>query len=453
MPWRGRSRLAGSVTRAGLKPWLSALIGVLACACAGPAAAADALMLRIDGAIGPATAEYLVQGLEQARQRQVAFVLLELDTPGGLDSSMRDIIKAMLAAPFPIVGYVAPSGARAASAGTYILYATHVAAMAPGTNLGAATPIEIGSGDSGSGRAAAAEVGLHEKMVNDAVAYIRSLAELRGRNADWAEKAVRDAATLSAEAALKEGVIDLVAGDRAGLLARIDGRTVRVGQTEARLDTKGITVATLAPSWRSRLLSFITDPSIAYILLMVGTYGIIAEFWAPGTIIPGLTGVICLLLAFYAFQLLPVDETGVALVLLGLGLMVAETFVASFGALGVAGIVAFVAGSIMLFDTGAPGYAIPWPLIAAAASCSGLVLLASVVLVMRNRRRAVVTGAERLLQAPAEVIQWRAGRGWVRIHGERWEAVGPADLVAGDQTSVAGRRGLTLMVERKDSKA
>jgi membrane-bound serine protease (ClpP class) len=291
---------------------------------------------------------------------------------------------------------------------------------------------------------------MKEKMVNDAVAYIRSLAELRGRNAEWAEQAVRGAASLSAAAALREGVVDLVAAGRGELLEALDGRAVRVAGAEVRLDTAGLEVERLEPNWRMRLLALVTDPTVAYVLMLLGIYGIVFELYSPGLVGPGLFGAICLLLAFYAFQVLPVDTTGLALLLLGLGLIAAELFVPSFGALGVAGLVAFVAGSIMLFDADVPGFAVAWQLVTALAAFAGLTLLAGVVLVARSRRRAVVTGGEQLLHERGEVTAWDGGRGWIRVHGERWEARGSPDLKPGDAVKVRARRGLVLEVEPEE---
>jgi membrane-bound serine protease (ClpP class) len=261
---------------------------------------------------------------------------------------------------------------------------------------------------------------------------------------------VRGAASLSATAALREGVADLVAASRGELLEALDGRVVRVAGAEVRLDTGGIEVERLEPNWRTRLLALITDPTVAYVLMLLGICGIIIEFFLPGLVGPGLFGAICLLLAFYAFQVLPVDYTGLALLLLGVGLIVAELFVPSFGALGVAGVVAFVAGSIMLFDTEVPGFAVPWKLVTAIAAGAGLTLLAGSFLVARSRRQAVVTGGEQLLHERGEVTDWDGGHGWVRVHGERWKARGSPDLKAGDAVKVRARRGLVLEVEPEE---
>lgn len=419
-----------------------------------------ALVAEVDGAIGPATVEYVSRAIETAGTRNAALVILRMDTPGGLSTSMREIIQQIIAAPVPVVTYVAPSGARAASAGTYILYASHVAAMAPGTNLGAATPVQVGGGfpsptggkdktadrDDGTDGKKAGHPDLADKSVNDAIAYIRSLAQMRGRNVGWAEEAVRSAASLSAEDALARRVIDVMAPDIPALLAMIDGRTVSVAGGETTLATTGMTVEPFAPDWRIRLLAAITDPNLAYILMLIGIYGLIFEFYSPGTVIPGVAGAVSLLLALYAFQVLPVNYVGLALILFGTALMVAEAFVPSFGALGLGGIVAFTVGSVMLMDTDVPGFTVSPLLIGSVAAVTSLLFLAVLVMVMRARRRAVVAGPEEMIGSRAVVIDWDGRRGRVRAHGEIWQARADAALEPGRDVAVRAIDGLTLVV-------
>lgn len=425
------------------------------------------LILDIDGAIGPATSDYVHRGLEQAKARGATLVILRIDTPGGLDVSMREIIQDISASPIPVVSFVAPSGARAASAGTYILYASHVAAMSPGTNLGAATPVEIGAptkplpipkfDDSSNDEKrkskpeeAKPHVGMEDKLINDAVAYIRSLAQMRGRNAEWAEKAVREAASLPAEQALKDGVIDLVAADIDDLLAKLNGRTVSVAGKEQTFETSVLRIDILEPDWRTNLLSLITNPNIAYVLMLVGIYGLVLEFYNPGMLFPGITGAISLLLALYAFQLLPVNYAGLALLLLGVALMVSEAFVPSFGALGIGGVVAFVIGSVMLLDTDVPGYGISWTLIGSVALLSAGGFLFVLMMLMRARRRAVVTGPEQMIGGVGEVVEWGDDAGRIRIHGEIWQARSASKLQPGGHVRVNDLDGLTLVVEPND---
>ncbi len=442
-----------------------------------------AVLLDIAGPVGPATSDHVVRGMTSAADGGATVLILRIDTPGGLDTSMREIIRAILASPVPVVGYVAPSGARAASAGTYIVYASHVAAMAPGTNLGAATPVQIGApglpspapdqerereretdkapakddgtdaaGDQGSespdasGKSKAPRPTVSDKAVNDAVAYLRSLAQMRGRNIEWAEKAVLEAATLTAEEALKEGVIDLVAADVDDLLAQLDGRAVTVLGETRRLETEGVTAVPLATDWRTELLAVITNPNVAYILMLIGIYGLLFEFYTPGLVGPGVIGAICLLLALYAFHVLPINYTGLALVLLGLALITAEAFLPSFGVLGIGGVAAFVIGSIMLMDTQVPGFGVAWPLIGGIALIAGGMLLTMMTLMMRSRRRRVVSGPEEMIDADGEVVDWTGDEGRIMIHGEIWRARGPRAFVAGERVRVTGIDGLTLDV-------
>jgi membrane-bound serine protease (ClpP class) len=423
----------------------------------GRAGAPVATLLQIEGAIGPATSRYFVRGLDAAEARGSRLVILQIDTPGGLDTSMRDIVRAILASAIPVVSYVAPSGARAASAGTYILYASHIAAMAPATNVGAATPVSIGGEEAPApagapgkdAHAVAPEPGtpMERKAVNDAVAYLHGLAELRGRNVQLAEQAVRGAASLTASEALKEHVIDLIARDEADLLAQIDGREVRIGNQTLKLATAGLSVERLDPDWRTRLLSVITHPTIAYGLLLIGLYGLLLEGYNPGVMFPGVIGVIALMLALFALQILSVNYAGLALVVLGVGMIIAEFHVPAFGSLGLGGLVAFVVGSIILFDTETPGMAIGLPLIGGIATVGGLVVLAIAFLGARSQRRPVVTGARVMVGQTAEAVESFAEQGQVRYAGELWNAHTTTPLRAGQQVRIVKVEGLRLWVE------
>jgi len=420
-----------------------------------PPIAKQGIWLDIDGTIGPATRDYVQRSLEHATEERVELVILRIDTPGGLDNSMRDINKAILASAVPVVTYVAPSGA---SAGTYILYASHVAAMAPATNLGAATPVSIGPGstppqadksppeDQQENSPKPLKSAMERKLVNDAVAYIRGLARLRGRNADWAEQAVRKAASLNARQALELGVIDLIAENMTDLLKQLHGRKVNVLGQELTLDTEGLVLEHLVPDWRSRMLGVITNPNVAYILMLLGIYGLIFEFSNPGSILPGVAGAICLLLALYAFQVLPINYAGLTLILLGVALMVAEAFEPSFGILGIGGIVAFVFGSIILIDTEVPGYGISLPLIGAFALVSAALFALVIGMAIKARRRAVVSGAEQLIGLEAEVLEEFDYEGRVRAHGELWRAHTQAPLRKGQRVRITSIDGLTLNV-------
>jgi membrane-bound serine protease (ClpP class) len=446
--------------------WLPAsrLIGLLAGAmlvmlmALTDAAAKRAVVLEIDGAVGPAVADYVVSEIGSMKSADTGVIVLRLDTPGGLDTSMRAIIRAILASPIPVAVYVAPGGARAASAGTYIVYAGAIAAMAPGTNLGAATPIQIGklpsppagqpekpaAGDADARQEQDTET---RKLVNDAVAYIRSLAELHGRNAEWAAEAVRGAASLSALEAQKLQVIDVIASDVPDLLRKIDGRTAIVAGKTERLATAELEVVTVHPNWRTGLLAVIANPNVAYLLMLLGIFGLVLEMMSPGAILPGVIGGISLLTALFALNMLPINYAGAALVLLGLALMAAEAFIGSFGVIGAGGIVAFAIGSVIMFRPDATGSGLSLPLVAATTIVAAGFLILALSLLLRARRKRVITGREAMIGAEGDTVEWRGSEGRIRVKGEIWRARADRPMRPGDPVRVVAREGLILTVE------
>jgi membrane-bound serine protease (ClpP class) len=418
------------------------------------------VLIDVNGAIGFVSASYLARAVEQATAKSAPALIVRLDTPGGLLSSTREMIHTILASRVPVVMYVAPNGSRAASAGTYLLYAAHIAAMAPSTHMGAATPIALSPGLPGSSPPKPSPATDKKdnsdpstvsarKSVNDAVAYIRSLAEMRGRNADWAEKAVREAETLTASAALKERVIDVIAKDVTDLLSQIDGRTVATAAGDVRFETKGRTVAVLDPDWKMKIMSVITDPNIALILLMIGIYGILFEFWSPGAVAPGVVGGISLIVALTALAVLPVNFAGLALLIFGIALMVAEAFTPSFGVAGLGGIVAFALGALFLFDPQQSDVpvAVSWQVIAGLAVVSAAFFAGILGLAVRARRRPVRIGGNDLAGRIGVVARWAENSGLVHVAGEIWEARSDQPLTKGQNVRVVGRTGLTLSVE------
>ena len=425
------------------------------------AAVRRAVVLEVNGVIGPGMADYVVREIEAATPDETGLIVLRMDTPGGLDTSMREIIRAMIASPVPVVVYVAPGGARAASAGTYITYAAAVAAMAPGTNLGAATPIQIGApsmptpqgppDSDGKGKTDAPPLSTRDtetrKMISDAVAYIRGLAQLHGRNVEWATEAVREAASLPASEALKLKVIDVIADDVPDLLRKIDGRTAIVAGQARPLATAGLEIVSHAPDWRTRLLTIITNPNVAYLLMLLGAYGLIFELSNPGAVLPGVVGTISILIALFALNMLPIDYAGAGLVLLGIALMVAEVFIGSFGVIGAGGIVAFAIGSIIMFQSNAPGFALSLSLVIAATAVTAAFLVLVFVLLLRSRRHRVVTGSEAMIGAEGETVEWQGDNGKIRIMGEIWKAHARQPLLPGVRIRVVSRKDLVLTVE------
>jgi membrane-bound serine protease (ClpP class) len=415
---------------------------------------APVLLAEVTGVIGPPVAHHVESAIEAAEQRDAELLILQINTPGGLETSMRDIIEDILAARTPIVGYVAPSGGRAASAGTFILYATHVAAMAPGTNVGAATPVQISGGAEappppGQDEEETAPTNadaLDRKAVNDAAAFIRSLADLRGRNADWGERAVRYGEAISAAEALELAVIELTASDLDDLLRQLDGRVVTMPGGERTLSTQGRLVERVEPTFVTQMLAVLANPNVAFLLMLIGVYGLIYEFATPGSIGPGVLGAVCLVLGLYALNQLPLNYAGLALIALGVAFMVAEAFTPTFGVLGVGGAIAFLIGSAMLIDTDIPEYRLSWFVIVAAGAMTGGFVALALGFTIKTHRRKAATGREALIGARVKVLDWSNGAGHVWAASERWNASGPETLTVGGWARVTGVEGLRLQV-------
>ncbi len=417
-------------------------------------------VLRVAGAINPATADFITEGLDQAREQGAGLVVIELDTPGGLDTSMRSIVRGILASPVPVVGFVSPGGARAASAGAFILYACHVAAMTPASNLGAASPVSIGmSGGEGASDNKGADKKsegdtMTRKVTNDAAAYIRSLAQLRGRNVDFAEKAVVEAISMSSAEALKDGVIDLVANNVPDLLSKLDGRRIKMDDgTVVKLDTTNPVIEHIEPDWRTQFLTLIANPQVAVMLMMVGIYGLFFELLSPGATLPGVAGLISLLLGMYAFQLMPVSWSGVGLMAAGTTMMIAEVFLPSFGALGIGGIIAFVLGGLMLTNTGIQAYDLSLPFVVGVAVSSAALIFIAGGFALRSRRRAVVTGKEQMVGSEGVVTFLSNGTQYADIRGESWQVHGDRPFAVGERVRVKAINGLVLQVVSVDSTA
>ena len=438
-----------------------------------------AIVLDLEGALGVATAEYIIGGIEDAQERGANIVIIRMDTPGGLVEPMRDIVSAILASSVPVATYVSPGGARADSAGTYILFASHIAAMAPTTHVGAATPVSLGGGDppdssppfgerptdedadDSEGEDAKDEDAADEpereapvpgsamerKVLNDAIAYIRGLAEAHDRNADWAEKAVREAATLTAEGALEENVIDLIANNEAELLAAIHGREVTINNQTVALDTEALEMEIIEPSWRIKVLTTISNPEIALLLVLIGIYGLLFEGYNPGAIVPGVVGVIALLLAAYALQVIPVNYAGLALIIVGIAMIVAEAFVPSFGALGLGGVAAFIFGAIMMFDSGIPGFGISIPFVVGFAAVMGGLILLTASYILKLKRRGPVSGRGSIVGGTGTAMQDFTGEGKIWLEGEAWRAISNVPVAKDQQVVVREMEGLTLYVE------
>jgi membrane-bound serine protease (ClpP class) len=428
----------------GLIPFvlLSACIALLLSPAFSAQRESKVLVITVDGIINPVSAEFIEKNVARASQLNAAALVIELDTPGGLDTSMRSIVKAIISSSVPVIVYVSPSGARDASAGVFITMAAHIAAMAPGTNIGAAHPVSTGG---------KMDKTMAEKVTNDAAAYIRSLAEKNGRNAEWAEEAVRQSVSITESEALKKHVIDLVSPDLGSLLREVDGRKVMTVLGEKTIRTAGAEVVREKMGWRFKILNFISDPSVAYMLMLLGFYGIFFELTSPGAIFPGVAGAIFLILAFYSFQTLPVNYAGLLLIILGLVLFILEVKIISHGVLTIGGIVSMVMGSLMLFESSAPFLRVSLSVILPVVIVTAIFFTVTFRLAYKAYKRKPVTGSEGLIGLEGRAVSdiTKEG-GMVSLRGEKWSAVADGEIRKGEAVLVESVSGLTIKVRKKE---
>ena len=407
--------------------------------------AQNALVLTIQGGIGPASADYVVRNIDKA-QKSADIIILAIDTPGGLSKSTREIVKSILASTVPVVAFVTPQGARAASAGTFILYAAPIAAMAPGTHLGAASPVSL-AGGFGQDKASKKKSTMTKKATNDAVAYIRSLAQLHKRNVNFAEKAVLDAATLTASEALEKNVVNLIASDMPALMKKLNGYRVVINGKTITLNTKGIKIEKVIPDWRTRFLLLVTSPTVAYLLLLLGIYGIFFELVNPGVILPGVVGAIAIVIALYALHMLPINYAGLGLILLGMLFMIAEGFIPSFGALGMGGVIAFILGSLFLIDTEYQGYRIASSIVWGMAAVNALFFFIVMRMAIKAKSRTRENGLESMIGCNGVCMSDLDLTGQVKIKGEIWQAQTNQPIAKNKPIEVIDVHGLILVVQ------
>lgn len=420
---------------------LTFLLGVFASPLFSVETSKEVMVITVNGVINPVSSEYIGKSIKKASNKRVEVLVIELDTPGGLDTSMRSIVKEIVGSEIPVVVFVAPGGARAASAGVFITLAAHISAMAPGTNIGAAHPVAIGE---------KMDKTMAEKATNDAAAYIKSLADRRGRNAVWAENAVRKSISATENEALKERVIDLVTKDINSLLSDIDGKKVRTASAEKVLKTKGAAVSREEPGLRHKILNFISDPNVAYMLMLLGFYGLFFELTNPGAIFPGVFGGICLILAFYAFQTLPVNYAGLLLIILAIILFILEVKVTSYGVLTIGGVIAMVIGSLMLFESSWPFIKLSLYLILPAVIVTALFFTLIIGLALQAYKRKPVTGTEGLIGTEGTAMTGiTKNSGMVSLHGEIWSAYSDDNIAKDDKIEVESVSGLKLKVRKK----